>query len=145
MSSARSYDSLFDVAASTHASSMDDALAMQASQTAAFVAVLLPAAEQAIVYLAANASELVNNTLTRLPEVADKVADVCVSERAMRIFSARYMHHYYLSITYKAWPLSSPRQPGSLCTPWHALNPKPLTSPDARAHPPSPPHRQSRP
>ena len=78
MSSAKSYDTLFDVAAGTHASSMDDALALQASQAAALVAVLLPAAEQAIVYLAANASELVNSTLTRLPEVADQVADVCV-------------------------------------------------------------------
>jgi hypothetical protein len=56
---------------------MDDVISNYSStQTAALVAILLPAAEQAIVYLAANASELVNSTLTRLPIVADKVADV---------------------------------------------------------------------
>jgi hypothetical protein len=57
---------------------MDDAISNYSStQTAALVAILLPVAEQAIVYIAANASELVNSTLTRLPDVADKVADVC--------------------------------------------------------------------
>jgi hypothetical protein len=107
MSSEKVSDTLFGVAASTQASSMDDALALQASQAAALVAILLPAAEQAIVYLASNASELVNSTLTRLPEVADKVPDVCVCELAMRMLSASYMHHCYSSITYKAWPFSS--------------------------------------
>ena len=125
MSSAKSYDTLFDVAANTHASSMDDALALQASQAAALVAVLLPAAEQAIVYLASNASELVNSTLTRLPEVADKVADLCVSERAMRIFSARNMHHCYLAITRRHGLSPHHGNLDPFVPPWHALNPEP--------------------
>ena len=32
---------------------------------------------------------------------------MCVCVSAMSIFSARYMHHYYLTMTCKAWPLSS--------------------------------------